>query len=36
LFAEPANNDALDRTVDAIRSKFGNSSLRRASQLKED
>jgi nucleotidyltransferase/DNA polymerase involved in DNA repair len=36
LFAEPANNDTLDRTVDAIRSKFGNASLRRASQLKED
>jgi len=36
LFAESANNDTLDRTVDAIRSKFGNASLRRASQLKKD
>jgi hypothetical protein len=36
LFAEPASNDTLDRTVDAIRTKFGNASLRRASQLKED
>ena len=34
LFAEPANNDTLDRTVDAIRTKFGNDSLRRGSQLK--
>ncbi len=34
LFAEPANNDTLDRTVDAIRIKFGNDSLRRGSQLK--
>jgi len=34
LFTEPANNDALDRTVDAIRSKFGNDSVRRGSQLK--
>jgi nucleotidyltransferase/DNA polymerase involved in DNA repair len=36
LFAEPENNDVLDRTVDAIRTKFGKASLRRASQLKED
>jgi DNA polymerase-4 len=36
LFAEPAGKDTLDRTVDAIRTKFGNASLRRASQLKED
>ena len=36
LFGEPANNDTLDKTVDAIRSKFGNASLRRASQLKAD
>jgi len=34
LFTEPANNDTLDRTVDAIRSKFGNDSVRRGSQLK--
>ena len=36
LFAEPEKRDNLDRTVDAIRSKFGNASLRRASQLKGD
>jgi hypothetical protein len=36
LFAEPASNDTLDRTVDAIRTNFGNSSLRRASQLKDE
>jgi DNA polymerase-4 len=36
LFAEPAGKNTLDRTVDAIRTKFGNASLRRASQLKED
>jgi nucleotidyltransferase/DNA polymerase involved in DNA repair len=34
LFAEPANNGVLDRTVDAIRTKFGNDSVRRGSQLK--
>ena len=34
LFAEPEKRDTLDRTVDAIRTKFGNASLRRASQLK--
>jgi nucleotidyltransferase/DNA polymerase involved in DNA repair len=34
LFGEPANTDTLDRTVDAIRSRFGNASLRRGSQLK--
>ena len=34
LFEEPADNDSLDRTVDAIRTKFGNASLRRGSQLK--
>jgi nucleotidyltransferase/DNA polymerase involved in DNA repair len=34
LFSEPSNNDTLDRTVDAIRSKFGIASLRRGSQLK--
>lgn len=34
LFGEHKNNDALDRTVDAIRTKFGNASVRRASQLK--
>jgi DNA polymerase IV len=34
LFAEPANSDTLDKTVDAIRTKFGNDSLRRGSQLK--
>lgn len=35
LFGEPQNNDTLDRTVDAIRSKFGNASVRRASQLRK-
>jgi hypothetical protein len=35
LFAEPANHDVLDRAVDAIRTKFGAASLRRASQLKK-
>jgi nucleotidyltransferase/DNA polymerase involved in DNA repair len=34
LFEKPATNDALDRTVDAIRTKFGNDSVRRGSQLK--
>ena len=34
LFEKPAANDSLDRTVDAIRTKFGNDSLRRGSQLK--
>jgi len=34
LFPEPSNKDTLDRTVDTIRSKFGNDSLRRGSQLK--
>src|SRR4051812_39468293 len=34
LFEKPVGNDSLDRTVDAIRSKFGNDSLRRGSQLK--
>jgi len=33
LFEKPAANDSLDRTVDAIRTKFGNASLRRGSQL---
>ena len=36
LFGEPPANNTLDRTVDAIRSKFGNASLRRASQLKSE
>jgi len=36
LFAEPPATATLDRTVDAIRSKFGNASLRRASQLKSE
>jgi len=34
LFEKPAENESLDRTVDAIRTKFGNDSLRRGSQLK--
>jgi DNA polymerase-4 len=34
LFEKPATHDNLDRTVDAIRTKFGNDSLRRGSQLK--
>jgi nucleotidyltransferase/DNA polymerase involved in DNA repair len=34
LFEKPVGNDNLDRTVDAIRSKFGNDSLRRGSQMK--
>jgi DNA polymerase-4 len=34
LFAEPERKDNLDRTVDAIRTKFGNAALRRGSQLK--
>ena len=34
LFEKPAENENLDRTVDAIRTKFGNDSLRRGSQLK--
>jgi nucleotidyltransferase/DNA polymerase involved in DNA repair len=33
LFEEPEPNGKLDRTVDEIRTRFGNSSLRRGSQL---
>jgi hypothetical protein len=33
LFGEPEPNGKLDRTVDEIRTRFGNSSLRRGSQL---
>jgi nucleotidyltransferase/DNA polymerase involved in DNA repair len=35
LFSDPPEKrDALDRTVDAIRSRFGEDSLRRGSQMK--
>jgi nucleotidyltransferase/DNA polymerase involved in DNA repair len=34
LFSDSGKRDTLDRTVDAIRTKFGNTALRRASQLK--
>jgi DNA polymerase-4 len=36
LFEEPADTDSLDRTVDAIRTKYGNASLRRGTQLKKN
>jgi len=36
LFSEaPEKRDTLDRTVDAIRTKFGNDSLRRGSQIRQ-
>jgi DNA polymerase-4 len=33
LFREPEPNSNLDRTVDEIRNRFGNTSLRRGSQM---
>jgi len=33
LFLEPQANNNIDRTVDEIRTRFGNASLRRGSQL---